>query len=190
MLYSTLVEFYARLEATAKRLEMTDILAELFGVAEPAELEHLIYMTQGKIHPDWTGEPEIGMAEKMVVKTISKASSNDINKVEAILSESGDVGLAAERSLLDKRQAMFGEKPLSVSDVYNAFDEIANMSGRGSSGRKIDRLVRVMGKASPLGARYIARTVVGTLRLGVGDMTILDALSLAFTGSSENRGQL
>jgi DNA ligase-1 len=59
MLYSTLVEFYARLEATAKRLEMTDILAELFGVAESNELEHLIYLTQGKIHPDWTGEPEI-----------------------------------------------------------------------------------------------------------------------------------
>jgi DNA ligase-1 len=190
MLYSTLVGFYARLEATAKRLEMTDILAELFGVAEPDDLEHLIYLTQGKIHPDWTGEPEIGMAEKMVVGTISRASGNSKNKVESILYESGDVGLAAERSLLDKRQAMFGEKPLSVSDVYNAFDQIANESGKGSSSRKIDRLVRVMVNSSPLGARYIARTVVGTLRLGVGDMTILDALSLAFTGSSENRGQL
>jgi DNA ligase-1 len=190
MLYSTLVGFYARLEATAKRLEMTDILAELFGVAEPEDMEHLIYLTQGKIHPDWTGEPEIGMAEKMVVATISRASGHSKNKVEAILSESGDVGLAAEKSLLDKRQAMFGEKPLSVSDVYNAFDQIANESGKGSSSRKIDRLVRVMVNSSPLGARYIARTVVGTLRLGVGDMTILDALSLAFTGSSENRGQL
>jgi DNA ligase-1 len=169
---------------------MTDILAELFGLAEPDDLEHLIYLTQGKIHPDWTGEPEIGMAEKMVVETISRASGQSKNRVEAILSESGDVGLSAERNLLDKRQAMFGEKPLSVSDVYNAFDEIANMSGKGSSSRKIDRLVRVMVNSSPLGARYIARTVVGTLRLGVGDMTILDALSLAFTGSSENRGQL
>ncbi len=190
MLYSTLVEFYARLEATAKRLEMTGILAELFGVAEPEDLEHLIYLTQGKIHPDWTGEPEIGMAEKMVVETISRASGYNKKRVEAILSESGDVGLAAERSLLDKRQAMLGEKPLSVSDVYNAFDQIANESGKGSSSRKIDRLVRVMVNSSPLGARYIARTVVGTLRLGVGDMTILDAMSLAFTGSSENRGQL
>jgi len=190
MLYSTLVEFYARLEATAKRLEMTDILAELFKVAEPEELEHLIYMTQGKIHPDWTGEPEIGMAEKMVMKTISRASGRKIGKVEALLAESGDVGLAAEKSLLDKRQAMFGEKSLSVSDVYNVFDQIANESGKGSSGRKIDRLVRVMVNSSPLGARYIARTVVGTLRLGVGDMTILDALSLTFTGSTENRGQL
>jgi DNA ligase-1 len=190
MLYSTLVEFYARLEATAKRLEMTDILAELFGVAESNELEHLIYLTQGKIHPDWTGEPEIGMAEKMVVETISRASGLKKNRVETILSESGDVGLAAEKSLIDKRQVMLGEKPLSVSDVYKAFDQIANESGKGSSGRKIDRLVKVMVNSSPLGARYIARTVVGTLRLGVGDMTILDALSLAFTGSSKNRGQL
>jgi DNA ligase-1 len=190
MLYSTLVEFYARLEATAKRLEMTDILAELFKVAEPEELEHLIYMTQGKIHPDWTGEPEIGMAEKMVMKTIARASGRKISKVETLLAESGDVGLAAEKSLLDKRQVMLGEKSLSVSEVYNVFDQIANESGKGSSGRKIDRLVRVMVNSSPLGARYIARTVVGTLRLGVGDMTILDALSLTFTGSTENRGQL
>ena len=165
MLYSTLVEFYARLEATAKRLEMTEILAELFGISETDELEHMIYMTQGKIHPDWTGEPEIGMAEKMVVATISRASGQSKNKVKAVLSESGDVGLAAEKSLSDKRQVMFGEKPLSVSDVYNVFDEIANESGKGSSSRKIDRLVRVMMNSSPLGSRYIARTVVGTLRL-------------------------
>jgi DNA ligase-1 len=190
MLYSTLVEFYLRLEGTAKRLEMTDILAELFGVAEPDELEHLIYLTQGKIHPDWTGEPEIGMAEKTVVEAISRASGLKKNKVEASLSESGDVGLAAEKSLLNKSQARLGEKPLSVSGLYNVFDQIANETGKGSSSRKIDRLVRVMVNSSPLEARYIARTVVGTLRLGVGDMTILDALSLAFTGSSKNRGQL
>jgi DNA ligase-1 len=190
MQYSTLVDFYARLEATAKRLEMTDILAELFGVAESEELEHLIYLTQGKIHPDWTGEPEIGMAEKMVIETISRASGRKKSQVEDLLAESGDIGLAAEESLIDKRQSMLGEKPLSVSDVYTVFDQIANESGKGSSSRKIDRLVRVMVNSSPLGARYIARTVVGTLRLGVGDMTILDALSLAFTGSTENRGQL
>ncbi|MDP7443253.1 MAG: DNA ligase, partial [Candidatus Bathyarchaeota archaeon] len=190
MLYSTLVKFYMRLEATTKRLEMTDILAELFVAAEPDDLERLIYLTQGKIHPDWTGEPEIGMAEKMVVATIARASGLSKAKVESILSKIGDVGLAAEMILKDKRQVMFGQKSPSVFDVYNVFDQIAKESGKGSSSRKIGRLVKVMMSTSPLGARYLARTVVGTLRLGVGDMTILDALSLAFTGSSENRGQL
>jgi DNA ligase-1 len=190
MLYSTLAEFYERLESTTKRLEMTDILAELFDVAELDELEHLIYMTQGKIHPDWTGEPEIGMAERMVVETISKASGLKRTDVEAVLAERGDIGLVAEEALKGKKQAMLGEKQLTVSDVYRVLDQIAKESGKGSSGKKMDRLVRAMVNVSPLGARYISRTVVGKLRLGVGDMTILDALALAHTGTAKNRGQL
>jgi DNA ligase-1 len=169
---------------------MTDILAELFGVAGLDELEYLIYMTQGKIHPDWTGEPEIGMAERMVVETISKASGLKRANVETVLAERGDIGLVAEDALKGKKQAMLGEKELTVSDVYRTLDQIAKESGKGSSGKKMDRLVRAMVNVSPLGARYIARTVVGALRLGVGDMTILDALALAYTGTAKNRSQL
>jgi DNA ligase-1 len=190
MLYSTLAEYYERLESTAKRLEMTDILAELFGIAELDELAHLIYMTQGKIHPDWTGEPEIGMAERMAMETISKASGLKRADVEAVLAERGDIGLVAEDALKGKKQAMLGEKQLTVSDVYRTLDQIAKESGKGSSVKKMDRLVRAMVNVSPLGARYIARTVVGALRLGVGDMTILDALALAYTGTAKNRSQL
>ncbi len=190
MLFDTLVQTYVRLESTTKRLEMTDILAKLLFAAEPAELENVIYLTQGKIHPDWTGEPEIGMAEKMVVETIARASGLNKNEVESLLSETGDVGLTAEKALESKRQAMLGGHKLNVSDVYNALDQIANESGKGSSGRKIDRLVQLMVNASPLGARYLARVVVGTLRLGVGDMTMLDALAQAYTGSSKNRPSL
>ena len=190
MLYSTLADYYERLESTTKRLEMTDILAELIGIAELDELEHLIYMTQGKIHPDWTGEPEIGMAERMAVETISKASGLKRADVEAVLAERGDIGLVAEDALKGKKQAMLGEKQLTVSDVYRTLDQIAKESGKGSSGKKMDRLVRAMVNVSPLEARYIARTVVGALRLGVGDMTILDALALAYTGTAKNRSQL
>ncbi len=190
MQYSSLVEFYSRLEATSKRIEMTNILSELFSQAEPDELEHVIYLTQGKIHPDWKGEPEIGMAEKMVVDAIVKASGLKKKNIEEKLSESGDIGLTAEASLKKKQQVMLGSKKLTVSDVYTALDHISNESGKGSGGRKIDQLVKIMVNISPLGARYLSRTVVGALRLGVGDMTILDALSLAYTGSSKNREQL
>jgi DNA ligase-1 len=190
MLYATLVETYERLEATSKRLEMTDILAGLLEAAKPDELEKVIYLTQGKIHPDWTGEPEIGMAERMVIDTIVRASGLKKAEVEAILAEKGDIGLAAESALKGKRQAMLGAKQLTVSDVYKTLDLIAKESGKGSSGRKVDRLLKAMVNVSPVGARYLARTVVGTLRLGVGDMTMLDALALGYTGSAGNRGQL
>ncbi|MDH5200297.1 MAG: ATP-dependent DNA ligase [Candidatus Bathyarchaeota archaeon] len=190
MLYSTLVETYERLEATTKRLEMTDILAGLLGEASPDELEMVIYLTQGKIHPDWTGEPEIGMAEKMVVETVSKASGLKKEEVQALLAETGDIGLAAERALEGKRLWRLGGRQLTVLDVYGSLDQIAKESGKGSSARKIDKLVNLLVDATPLGARYLARTVVGALRLGVGDMTMLDALALAHTDSAENRDLL
>ena len=190
MLYATLVETYERLEATTKRLEMTDILAELLREADPDELEMVIYLTQGKIHPDWTGEPEIGMAEKMAIGTIARASGVKKADVEALMAETGDIGLAAEKVLQGKRVGTLGGKQLTVYEVYDSLDQIAKESGKGSSDRKIDRLVRLLVNATPLGARYLARTVVGALRLGVGDMTILDALALARTDSAENRDLL
>ena len=190
MQYAHLVETYERLEATTKRLEMTDILAVLLRDAKPEALEKVIYLTQGKIHPDWTGEPEIGMAERMVIESIVKASGLRKSEVEALIAEKGDIGLTAEEAMSRKRTAMLGGKSLTVSDVYDALDRIANESGKGSSGRKIDRLVKLMVNASPLDTRYLARTVVGALRLGVGDMTMLDALSLAYTESAGNRGIL
>ena len=187
MQYSTLVDTYARLEATTKRLEMTDILAELLASASPDEIEKVMYLTQGKIHPDWTGEPEIGMAEKMVVEAISRASGQQKKAIEKILAETGDVGLTAEQSLIDKKTTMLGRKSLTVSDVYNTLDEISKKSGKGSSSQKIDRLVKLMVNSTPLGARYLARIVVSTLRLGIGDMTVLDALAQAYTETSKNR---
>ena len=190
MLYSTLVETYERLEATTKRLEMTDILAELLGEASPDELEMVIYLTQGKIHPDWTGEPEIGMAEKMVVETVSKASGLKKEEVQALLAETGDIGLTVERALEGKRLGRLGGRQLTVLDVYVSLDQIAKESGKGSTARKINKLVNLLVDTTPLGARYLARTVVGALRLGVGDMTMLDALALAHTDSAENRDLL
>jgi len=187
MQYSALVETYARLEATTKRLEMTDILAELLQSASPDEIEKVMYLTQGKIHPDWTGEPEIGMAEKMVVNAISKASGQPKKSIEKLLVETGDVGHSAEQSLMGNKITMLGSRNLTVSDVYNTLDEISKKSGKGSSTKKIDRLVSLMVNTTPLGARYLARIVVSTLRLGIGDMTILDALSKAYTGTSKNR---
>jgi len=190
MLYDTLVETYVKLEATTKRLEMTDILAKLFREAESDEMAEVIYLTQGKINPDWTGKPEIGMAEKSVVETIVKATGLQRSKVEQLLAETGDIGYTAESALKQKKVMNFDGKKQTVSEVYISLDAIANESGQGSATRKVDRLVKLIVNASPLAARYLARTVVGALRLGIGDMTILDALAVARTGSKDARGAL
>ncbi len=190
MLYDTLVETYEKLEATTKRLEMTQILAGLLKEATPDEMAEVIYLTQGKIHPDWTGEPEIGMAEKSVVEAIVKASGLSKKRVEELLTETGDIGLAAQEALKQKKIASFAAKKPTVQEVYQTLDAIAKESGTGSAARKADRLVKLLVSSSPGAAKYLARTVVGSLRLGIGDMTILDALAVARTGSKETREAL
>lgn len=190
MFYAVLVNTYERLEATSKRLEMTEILAELLSSAKPDELEKVIYLTQGKIHPDWKGEPEIGIAEKIAIQTIAKVAGMKKEEVEALLADAGDIGFAAEKAIRDKRVKKLAGKKLTVSYVYSSLDQIAKESGKGSIKRKINRLISIISDASPVEARYLTRTVVGTLRLGVGDMTILDALAQGLTDSNENRDLL
>lgn len=187
MLYDTLVDTYSKLESTTKRLEMIDILSDLLAQATPDEIEKIMYLTQGKIHPDWKGEPEIGMAEKMVIESIMKVTGLKKTVVENMLKDLGDIGLVTEEAIKQKKQRSFFQKDITVSDVFQGLDTIARYEGQGSSSRKIDALGSLLADASPLGARYLARVVVGKLRLGIGDMTILEALSQAYTGSRESK---
>ena len=50
--YITLAETYEKIEATSKRLEMTEILVELFTLVKEKErgiLDKVVYLTQGRL---------------------------------------------------------------------------------------------------------------------------------------------
>lgn len=182
-------EYYQKLEDTTKRLELTDILRELISKLDSDDIDKVIYMTQGKLHPDWYGYPEIGMAEKTVLEVISATSGLPLEKVTALLQETGDIGLAAEKALKNKIQKTIIQKfePLTVQYVYNQLDRITRMTGKGSSEDKKRLFSGLLHRATPLEARYISRIVTGNLRLGIADMTIMDALSIALAGSKASR---
>jgi DNA ligase-1 len=169
---------------------MTDILTELFEQATAEEIDLIIYLTQGKIHPDWKGEPEIGMAEKMIVETLTHITGLKKTSVERMVQELGDIGLASEEAMTKKKQSGFFKIELTVSGIYKGLDDIAKREGTGSAKQKMEGLGSLLTDASPLGARYLSRMVEGKLRLGIGDMTILDALSQAYTGSKDSRDVL
>lgn len=187
MLYRTVCKFYDRLENTAKRLEMIQILAELFSELDLELMDQVIYLTQGKLYPDWTGQPEIGIAEKMAVSAISLALGLGIKHVTAVLHQTGDIGTACEKMLVKKRQQSLLHTPLTVSQVYNSLKKIAEAKGAGSADLKVKSLAGLISASTPLEARYLLRTVTGILRLGIAEMTVLDALAEAFVGGKEKR---
>jgi DNA ligase-1 len=173
---------------------MIDILAELFSqIAKTSDAEtmtRIVYLTQGKLYPDWTGKPEIGIAEKMAINAIATALGINVKKVTDTVNKTGDIGIACEQLLIQKRQTALFHTPLSVSQVYESLVKIAAAQGAGSADLKIRTLAGLVNAAEPLEARYLLRTVTGALRLGIAEMTVLDALAVAFAGGKEHRGKI
>src|SRR5438093_1267871 len=186
MLYSRLVDAYESIRKTTKRLEITSLLVALLRQTPPTVIDKVVYLTQGKLYPDYLGI-EVGIAEKLAIKCISAVAGTTEQKVTAEYKAKGDLGTAVEELLDKKTQAALQKEPLTVEDVYTGLDRIARSAGSGSVESKIRQLTGMLGKASPIEAKYLIRTALGRLRLGVADMTILDALSQAFASGKASR---
>ncbi len=179
MRFTDLVEVYERLEATTKRLEMTEYLQEFFQKVDAAEMDKVVYLTQGSLLPEYKGV-EMGLAEKLVVRALAFTTGLSQGEVEADWKRLGDMGSVGEEVLTRKKQRTLFGQPLTVQKVYDNLLRIATASGAGSQEEKIKLLADLLHDATPTEARYILRIVVGKMRLGVADMTIVDALAVAF----------
>ncbi|MEW5896410.1 MAG: ATP-dependent DNA ligase [Nanoarchaeota archaeon] len=187
--FENLAEVYEELEKTSSGNKMREILSEFYKTVPKDDIAIVSYLTLGQIASENEGII-LGMAEKMVLKAIASASGNELSKVQKIMQESGDVGLTAEKVLQKKPRTLIPVGKLTIKDLFNTLHKIAGTSGAGAQEKKEQLLVSALQKSSAKGAKYISRIVQGTLRLGVGDMTVLDALAIAFTGDKKNKEHL
>lgn len=186
MNYAEIADAYEKIEATTKRLEMTDLLVNLLKDTPKNLIDKVVYLTQGKIYPDFVGV-EIGVAEKLAIKALARSSGRSESDVEEDLKTSGDIGGTAQKFLAKKKQVTFFQKQLTVQRVYETLDKMAKTTGSGAVDSKMALLAGLLSDASPKEAKYILRTVTGNLRLGIADMTVLDALAIAYGGGKEAR---
>jgi len=184
--YVVIADAYEKIEATTKRLEMTDLLVDLLKKTPKNVIAKVVYLTQGKLYPDFVGL-EIGVAEKLAIKALARASGRSQSEIEEDLQKSGDIGETAQKLLAKKKQTTFFQKTLTAQHVYATLDKMAKTSGSGAVDSKMALLAGLLSDASPREARYIMRTVTSKLRLGIADMTVLDALAIAYGGGKESR---
>jgi len=182
--YEQLAEVFEGIEATSKRLEMTDLLVKLLKETPKELVDKVVYLTQGKLYPDYVGI-ELGMAEKLVEKAISFASGRTVAEVESAFNRSGDLGVAALEMLKKKKQSTLMKKQLTVESVYGTLGKIAHAAGGRSVDVKVKLLSSLLTDASPEEAKFVTRMALGRLRVGIADMTILDALAIAYAGGKE-----
>ncbi|MDW8041630.1 MAG: ATP-dependent DNA ligase [Nitrososphaerota archaeon] len=190
MEFRRLAEYYERLEATTKRLEMRDILVELLREATADETQKIAMLSLGRLYPPFVGI-ELGMAEKLAIRALRSVTGASEAEIERLLAKLGDLGLVAEE-LLSKRKAqtILFQEPLTVEQVYATFERIAHETGEGAVENKVKLLTGLLAKAEPKEAKYIVRLVTGTMRLGVADMTLIDAASAMVGDGTAFRDQI
>ena len=177
--YSVLAEAYQKIEATTRRTDMTAYLVELFRSTPPAAIRRVVYLTQGRLYPDFMSI-ELGVADKLAIRALSFVSGLREDEITRRWMKEGDLGSVAETVVAAKKQQALFSEALTVERVYSSFQAIAHASGSGAQDMKMKLMGDILHDARPLEAKFILRTLVGKLRLGVADMTILDALSMAF----------
>ncbi|MBR9683510.1 ATP-dependent DNA ligase [Candidatus Woesearchaeota archaeon] len=187
--FQKLVDVYEELENTASGNKMREILSDFFKEVPEEDIAIVSYLTLGRLASEYESVV-LGMAEKIALKAVSLAGGVDSSKVKQTLGEMGDAGLVAEKLLKKKPITLVPVGKLTIHDLFSGLHKIAEASGSGSQDMKINTLAAMLQKVSSGGAKYLVRIALGTLRMGVGDMTVLDSLAIAFTGEKKNKAIL
>ena len=186
MEFSIIAEMFEKMEKTSKRTELTKILVELLKKTPKKIIPNAVYLLQGIIRPNFEGV-ELGIAEKLAIRAISKSSGLPIKKIEEDYKDGGDLGLTASNILKLKTQTTFTAEKITLERVYETLFRIAKLEGKGSQDLKMKYVSSLLNDATPLEAKFVLKILLGTLRLGIAENTVMDALAIAFTGKKENR---
>ena len=189
MEFSIIAEIFERMESTTKRIELTNLLVELLKKTPKKIIPNAVYLLQGIIRPNFEGV-ELGVAEKLAIRAISKSSGLSIKKIEEDYKKCGDLGLTASNILKLKTQTTFTAEKITLERVYETLFRIAKLGGKGSQDLKMKYISSLLNDATPLEAKFVLKILLGTLRLGIAENTIMDALAIAFTGKKENKEQI
>jgi len=189
MEFSIISEMFEMMEKTTKRIELTNILVELLKKTPKKIIPNVVYLLQGIIRPNFEGV-ELGIAEKLAIRAISKSAGLPIKKIEDDYRDGGDLGLTASNILKIKTQTTFTAEKITVERVYETLFKIAKLKGKGSQDLKMKHIASLLNDATPLEAKFVLKILLGTLRLGIAENTVMDALAIAFTGKKENRVQI
>jgi DNA ligase-1 len=181
MKFSELSAYLDQLEATSSRNELVRILSELYKACSVDEIEPITYLIQGRLAPFF--EPvEIGLGERLLISAMAMAYGKSKEEVTKANREHGDPGLTAQ-ALAPKAR----NNTPPVVEVHRRLQEIAGRSGEGSLIAKVDLFAALLNDLDAASAKHLVRITLGKMRLGIGDPTVLDALSFAKQGDRSLR---
>src|SRR3989339_1895656 len=181
MEYSKLVDVYEQLNKTTKRLEKTGIISEFLKEVGIDDMENVMLLLEGRIFPNYDAR-EIGVASRLMLKSLSAATGISIDKIEREWKKAGDLGLVAELIVKTKKQVTLHSAKLTVKKVFDNLRRLAELEGEGTVERKTQLIAELLTSAKPIESKYIVKTILGEMRIGVGEGSMRDAITWAFFG--------
>jgi DNA ligase-1 len=173
-------ECFDAIEKTSGRLEMTQLLAALLGKCNPHEAEIVCNLVLGQLHPPHKAQ-QFNIASALMIKIIALVLGKSEDAAKKQVKETGDVGLVVGEG------SWSASSDMTVSEVYEALEKLVTITGAGSQEEKIKAVQALLLKLDPLSAKFVVRIIVGKLRLGFSDMTLVDALSWMAVGNKSIR---
>lgn len=184
--YLEFAKYYEEVSSTSKRLEKIEITSEFLKKIEDSEF---VYLLLGEIYPEYD-ERKMGVSEQLVIKAISNSTGESEESVVGEWKRVGDLGEVAEIFIKDKKQSTLGSSEISVQKVLDNLRKITTLSGVGAVRRKIGLISELLTSAKPLEGKYIVRTLLGDLRIGIQESSVRDSVSLAFFNGEEDSKEI
>ena len=178
MLYSEFVSLYETLAKTSKRLEKTSLLADFLKKLKHQPPE-FIYLLKGRVFPDYDPR-EFGISDKLVTKAIGKASGLSESEILKLFRKLGDLGEIAEEFIGKRKQSTLFHSKLETKKIFENLKKLVEIEGKGAIEKKLSLISELLNSASGKEAKYIIRTLLSDLRVGVAEGILRDAISEAF----------
>lgn len=184
MKFSYVTQAFEAIEKTSSRTEITHILANLFKQLTPQELSRVCNLTLGQLHPPYIAT-QFNIAQKTMIRIIADVVQVTPEIIESQLKTVGDIG-----DVLSEYSWHKPDGSLSIDEVYESLRALEHVGGTGSQEEKARLLKHLLLSLSVEEAKYIVRIILGKLRLGFSDMTLVDALSWMETGDKSLRSSI
>jgi len=182
MKFRVVAEVFNQIEKESSRIEITKLLADLFKQATPSEAAMIAYLSLGDLNPVYVGT-KFNFADKSMIKVLASLLNLSVETVKKKKKACGDGGLVVEKSGWEPKI----DKGLALTQINKELHAFLAIGGTGSQEAKERSLLSLLSGLDMLSAKYVVRVILGKLRLGFSDMTLLDAFSWMQAGDKSLR---
>jgi DNA ligase-1 len=184
--YRFIASMMTKIEAESGRNSIIEIVGNhvcAIACTTPSDLVLFGFLCTGELRPLHEGV-KLDVSEAILIDGLSHVTGMDASKIKQDVDKGADLCELAlvSRMRQSSLEAMCGQKSatLTIREVYQALLKIANIQGKNAHRTKIGKIVKLMSTAKGDEAKFLLRSLSGSLRIGCALSSILIGIGRGF----------